>query len=123
MFLLHANCGLGGAGGAVGALVAGRKVGRGVDVGDAAEVAVASGVGDASGVAVARGVKVGRGVRVGVAVPELSRAVKVSVLQASKTMTMMRIALESQTRFRSNWALLSEHRAQLYSGHKFLANG
>ena len=107
---LHSNCGLVGAGGAVGALVAGRTVGtmRWVGVGDAAEVGDASGVGVSSGVAVARGVKVGRGVRVGVAVAASSRAEKVVVSQASILKTTMRNTLIVQRRFRSNRQLLSE---------------
>jgi hypothetical protein len=93
---------LGGAVGAAGFAVAGRKVGRGVKVGDAAVVGDASGVDVLSGVAVARGVKVARGVRVGVAVPASRKAVKVPASHASNATTTTRIALTSQTRCCSN---------------------
>jgi hypothetical protein len=119
------NFGAGGGAAVAGALVAGRTVGtmRRVGVCVGSKVGVASGVGVSSGVGLARGVKVGRAVRVGVAVPVSRKAVKVPVSQASRVTTMMRIALKSKTRFRSNWQLLSEHHAPLYSGRKFLANG
>jgi len=118
------NFGAGGGAAVAGALVAGRTVGtmRRVGVCVSSKVGVASGVAVSSGVGLARGVKVGRAVRAGVAVPVSRKAVKVPVSQAGRVTTMMRIALKSKTRFRSNWQLLSEHHAPLYSGHWFLAN-
>jgi hypothetical protein len=95
---------LGGAGGAVGALVAGRTVAtaRDVGVGVAAIVAVGSGVAVSSGVGVARGVKVGRGVRVEVGVAEGKNAVNVSMLQANTNAVTPKIMPNIKNRFGCN---------------------